>query len=103
MTYETMTAKQYEYLKDLIPRHPNFKKETKYDGTFQVGADGEPSYYLNTGDPYPADKELIGTVDEVQTAWVNSKYGQYLDNLINSIHDLNVEQASALITHLSKK
>lgn len=98
-----MTDKQYSYLRELIERHPNFKKETKFAGTTQIGADGEPSYYLESDEPWPADKELIGTVDEVQTAWVNSKYGQYLDNLINSIHDLTVEQASSLITHLSKK
>lgn len=90
-----MTTKQYEYLRDLINRHPNFKKEVGHDGIHQ-DAEGQRHFFLNNG----LEKEIIGTEDEVQTAWVNSKYGQYLDHLINSVHDLDNETASALITHL---
>lgn len=98
-----MTTKQYDYLRTtLIPGHPNFKKEVKFDG-IHTDENRVSYYFLLTGEGYPHDKEYIGTVDEVQAAWVTAKYGKYLQNPITSLWDLNTEESSGLITHLLAK
>lgn len=87
------TNNQLSFLRDLVLRHPNFRKTYEFGG--EMYNENPRLRYL-----YDDDHNEIGKTDEFCAAWVNEKYGDYIIKPIHYLDELSIDEASALITHL---
>jgi hypothetical protein len=86
---EKPSSRAMTYLRDLITRHPNFRKTFEYSSTLQDEND-EVWLIDEFGDK-------ICTSAEAMTSWLNQKYHQYFQDELTSLSDLDKASCSELI------